>query len=352
MSWRSAPSTPTSIGQATRISTSTTVRLAKPASTGTILSGVLDLDEMEDAVAEAAKAGLYSSRAFPRTGDQIKSYATVDDAATDDVDESEQSTFPGTFHGVPGEYSCTNNNQPCTATSDKDGVLMTLTGMWEFERDDQPEGSPFKVFGVIEDADHVHFGYWLQTTPGVDDEPTTNNIQTFYGGNAEYTMNAQLEGTANYNGRAAGHYVRKTLKPNGDLASAVTGEFQAEADLTASFGGMDVAVSRAYSVMGTISDFEGNDGTDLSGWELALQRTKFGRRRGLRVHRRGEHGRQRRNLGSPILRSETRTPTAPGLPRAALPASSTATSTTGTLPAASAPGWWKSRPTDGSGFLA
>ena len=229
-----------------------------------VTDGILELSIND--VPAAAKLGLYSAASFPTAGDQIKSYETVDDTDTEGVDESDESTFSGTFHGIPGDYSCTGSTGTCTATADKNGLLMTLGGTWTFNPDDPGEGKMHLVYGVTADPDHLHFGYWLETTPGEDDDPTTYAFQAFSGGamafdgtndgtNMGNSASPQVYGQAEYSGDAAGVYVRKTLRPDGTLAKANTGEFTADANLTAYFGGNDVRASKHYTIEGTVTDF-------------------------------------------------------------------------------------------------
>ena len=243
---------------------------------GALSGGVLSLDELTeedtDAVA-AAKAALLSSPHFARAGDQIITYAP-DDTATEDVDEGESRMFAGMFNGIPGEYTCTGDI--CQTTADSKGNLLTFVGAWSFDPDSAPEGKPHKVYGVTPDPDHIHFGYWLQTTPGEDGEPTTYAIDTFAGGMMTYDQGvvSDLLGQAEYEGNAAGIYVRKTLKSTGEVASAVTGEFQADADLTAYFGGDDVRVSNAFRIEGTVTNFM-DGSTELDGWTVTLKKHEF-----------------------------------------------------------------------------
>ena len=240
--------------------------------TGSLSGGVLNINE--DQAKEAGEAGLLSSPHFARSGNQIITYPDDDDT-TDDVDESDARMFAGMFHGIPGEYTCTGN--VCTSTADKDGNLLTLVGEWSFDPDTAPEGEPHKVFGVTPDPDHIHFGYWLQTTPGEDDDPTTYAFNTFVGGADTFAPGSvsSLEGQAEYEGNAAGIYVRKTLKSTGEVASAVTGEFQADADLTAYFGGADVRASNHFRIEGTVTNFM--DGSmELGGWSVKLEKHEFG----------------------------------------------------------------------------
>ena len=239
--------------------------------------GVLNLDE--DMVAAAAE--LYSSPNFPQSGDQIKTYKTADDLDTD-VDESAESMFAGTFNGIPGMYSCENNNQDCGATADKEGKLMTLTGMWEFTPTDFAAGD-YMLLGVLPDTDHLYYGYWLKTE--VTDDGNEYEFQAFSGGSMVFAESAiaAVEGKATYNGTAAGRYVEKSdFDQAGSGRVAVTGAFTARANLTANFdAGGAVAVADHYSISGTVSHFvdETNQSLDSlsgDGWTVKLQKATFG----------------------------------------------------------------------------
>jgi hypothetical protein len=243
-------------------------------------NGVLTLDTNADDVAAAAKEGLYYADNFPKAGDQIKTYATEDDSDTENVDESEESTFAGTFNGVPGKYMCTGTL--CRATATADGMLSTLEGTWTFDPDADPTGKPWKVYGVIADADYLYFGYWVQTMPGEDGDPTTYKLQTFSGGSMPYTASAvdTIQGIGKYEGDAAGLYVWKQLRSDGSAQRVISGEFTADVNLTAYFGGGDVAVNKQQTIEGTVSGFDARSGTDnhvadLSSWTVMLENTGF-----------------------------------------------------------------------------
>jgi hypothetical protein len=231
----------------------------RPGVTSTISNGVLSLNEDEDIV--SANSGLYSSPHFPKTGDQVVTYGT------------DERDFPGRFNGVPGEYSCTGAT--CRAIANSKGQLINLEGEWSFDADAPEAGKPHKVYGVTPDTDYMYFGYWVQTIPGEDGDPTTYKLQTFADGLLEYaSIPNGLTGTAKYAGDAAGIYAWKQLRTDGSAQRIVAGEFTADVNLTAYFGGLDVAANDVNSIEGTITGFEAAD-ADLSAWEVELEQETF-----------------------------------------------------------------------------
>ena len=255
--------------------------VAQTGVTGTVANdGELDLDEIASVV--QAAAGLYSAPNFPEVGDQVKSYTTLDDPETDE-DESDESTFAGMFNTVPGMYSCTtNNDDPCGATADKEGNLLTLTGMWTFT----PTDTEYKIQGVVADADHLYYGYWLKTEPGDDGDEYT--FQAFSGGMVDFVQGSveNVTGKASYSGTAAGRYVEKSdFDQAGNGRVAVTGAFTARAKLTANFNaGSAVAVNDHYSISGTVDRFvneesgEGLSSVAGDAWVVNLKTATFGDR--------------------------------------------------------------------------
>ena len=77
-------------------------------------------------------------------------------------------------------------------------------------------------------------------------------------------------------GHAAGRYAVKTFNSNSTLDSIRHGVFTAAAELTASFGGPAIAVNDQYSISGTVDNFAGESGEDLSGWSIDLKKAVFG----------------------------------------------------------------------------
>ena len=185
-------------------------------------------------------------------------------------------TLRGAFNGAPGLFSCTNST--CTVRADK-GKFAGFGDSWTFTAD--PGAT---VDDLVVDADHLHLGYWMESMEG--DDGMEYQFQAFSGGSAAFGTNPEtgsnasiqpLTGTAKYAGPAGGMYVRNKLDPDGDVASATSGSFTANANLTANFG-QDAkgALSPAdmYSISGTVKNFR--DGTtSLSGWTVELMKAGF-----------------------------------------------------------------------------
>ena len=195
--------------------------------------------------------------------------------------EGESSTeFTGRFTGVPGTFSCTGT---CSVGSDEKGNLDMLTGSWDFTPDgiEDLEGAvlttalgKISVPGVLPDADYMIFGYWLQETTD-EDGKVTRAFSTFTDGNQPYGGVAPVMGTATYAGPATGMYMKKSLTPEGQPARPFnSGQFTADATLSASFGGNSVAVNDQFSITGSISNFM--DGSEMINeqWVVNLNRPK------------------------------------------------------------------------------
>ena len=57
---------------------------------------------------------------------------------------------------------------------------------WAFTPDSAPTGqTDHKVLGVTADTNFLRFGFWLQTTPGEDGDPTTYKFQAFSDGSSD-----------------------------------------------------------------------------------------------------------------------------------------------------------------------
>ena len=200
--------------------------------------------------------------------------------------------FDGTFDGVPGEYSCTTEDD-CTATANSKGELTGLVGVWTFipaylgedgeslimtgtdEAEATSREDDLPVPNVaVPDTDYLHFGWWTKV-----DKDGDVAFRTFSGGGgmneiaADGTL-ADLVGTATYKGPAAGRYAVKTFNSNSTLDSIRHGEFTAAAVLTASFGGTAIAQDDHNSISGTVTNFA-SQSDDLSAWSVDLKKTKF-----------------------------------------------------------------------------
>ncbi len=224
-----------------------------------------------------ANSKLFYAMAFPM-GDR-QTFTFTDEVDTATVDER---MFDGMFNSVSGRYGCDDENTTCTATTDKDGNLVALTGDWTFtpSADDLTE---VMISGVDHDTDYLTFGYWVRATEK-ENGSTAYGVGTFWAGADTFSDSAiaNLDGKATYSGSAAGMYAEKTLNSDGSVASATSGHFTADAALTAYFGQKNVpdtttgtiAPDLLATISGTVGNF--NDGGRDLGWTLGLDKASFG----------------------------------------------------------------------------
>ena len=172
-------------------------------------------------------------------------------------------TVSGSFHGVPGTYSCaTDAATACTAAVAAKGfTLGGGTGGWTFK----PSDANARVMDSA-DIDYASYGWWLKKTENdatytasafVDEKGTVN---------AASNLNA-LNGTATYQGGAAGKYA--LASSTGGTNDA--GHFTARATLEANFS----TNTAETAITGTIDDFMGADGQSRA-WSVKLNGSQIG----------------------------------------------------------------------------
>ena len=228
------------------------------------LADVFDLDQ-DNAVAvdfSADSPGVRSPHfpEAPLTGTVTGEYAAEEDLS-----------FPGTFYGLAGTYECTAE-PPCEIIIASGGGMSSSPVAWTFTPD-VAEGATV----VLADGDHLYFGWWLSEP---DDPEGDYGFRALSGGSDPFDPGGKftpgdpdwLVGRAVYRGLAAGRYVKMDFAA-GEISGAVTGEFTAQAELTANWGGDDVAVSDHFSISGTVTDFRDvEDGDPLKDWSVDLNR--------------------------------------------------------------------------------
>ena len=174
-------------------------------------AGVVSISGGE--MATLGNAGLLDPTKFPQPKDEGKG----DNTYTYDDGEGagkKSSSFKGTFHGAPGTYNCDAGD--CVVTvSDRSTVNApaygTTTGDWTFtpDVDNNPQV-------VLQDADHMHFGWWVKTpTAAAAEGQYLYDAEMFYGGSRMFpgaNINA-LDGDADYSGPAAGLFAVKGRTP-------------------------------------------------------------------------------------------------------------------------------------------
>ncbi len=204
-----------------------------------------------------------------RIGNGVTSDTQFDDNdATTEVDEGE---VEGSFNGIPGTYACETG---CDVTTDDMGRVSTFAGTWIFTPTEA--GSKMMVRSVIPDADFLTFGYWLQATEQADGS-MTYRINTFHAGAQPFsTPIVNVEGTAEYSGKATGLYARKTFNNKGVGTPISSGQFTADANLMANFGGNNVAVNLQNSITGTVSNFMDDSGNMIDDdWSVKLNKANI-----------------------------------------------------------------------------
>ncbi len=176
----------------------------------------------------------------------------------------------GSFYGVRGTYSCAGT--ACAVTRNADGDV-TLPGLTFTPLNFNAATTVAKY--ADPDEDYTHFGYWMKSTTQRDGTQV-HDIETFHDGSGAAALatigSGGLEGTASYYGAAAGVYVKKDGA--GDSLMVTDGTFTADAELTATFGGNNIAVNKQNRVSGTISGFM-DGSTELGFDDLSLGASPF-----------------------------------------------------------------------------
>ena len=128
---------------------------------------------------------------------------------------------------------------------------------------------------VDPDTDYLTMGHWVRTVTTYDGKPPAYTVGVF----VESDMTALIGdlvndavGSATYVGPAVGLFSKREHAPGGDGAITMSGQFTADANLTADFGLTDVDPGR---VNGTIDNFMQRGTVIDSDWEVSLNRAVF-----------------------------------------------------------------------------
>ena len=116
----------------------------------------------------------------------------------------------------------------------------------------------------------------------------------------EGELNA-VEGTASYEGGAVGVYVKNVFDSAGEIDTATSGHFNADASLTAHFGGPDVPANQENTVTGTIDNFVLQHGEE-NAWSVALEGEREGETATNSLLRLGQWRRSPRDVPRNLLR--------------------------------------------------
>ena len=132
----------------------------------------------------------------------------------------------------------------------------------------------------VADANYLSYGFWLKRTTDADGVLTYNEVETFARaeGHAEETGDSDLSqlslGSATYEGGSVGVYVKNVLDDQANIVSATSGHFSADVELTATFGGGDVADNNKFTIGGKITDFVLQHGEE-NDWAVGLGLADF-----------------------------------------------------------------------------
>ena len=194
------------------------------------------------------------------------------DNAMDGNQRVEAFETAGTYDGAMGTYKCNaTGTDDCTVTVDAEGKITAVSDGWIFT---PAEGATSDVA----DADYLHYGFWLKRTTDADGATTYNEVETFAaatGFPATGTTGLDdVEGSATYEGGSVGVYVKNVLDDQGDIASATSGHFSADVELTADFGGGDLPVNNQFTIGGKITDFVLSGGEE-NDWAVGLGLADF-----------------------------------------------------------------------------
>ncbi|MCY4350151.1 MAG: hypothetical protein OXC25_09935 [Thiotrichales bacterium] len=184
-------------------------------------------------------------------------------------------TIAGSFDGVSGTFTCLatdcagdgdGSEIPASAdtaaavfvsAADSDGI-RAFTGTWIFE--------PSSVTAPVrrdQDEMYLYFGLWTSEPEDPDGMP---DLEWIRGGGldtgSDLSNFAMLDGKATFEGGAIGQYAIDKTATGGE---AKEGIFTAKATLDAVF-----TTNSNGTLSGRIGDFQDEDGSPLTGWQLYL----------------------------------------------------------------------------------
>ena len=169
-------------------------------------------------------------------------------------------TWPGSYYGVPGTYSCTGAPADCQVSRHAD-EKRKLVGMWTFTV--TAANADMEVTAA--DNTYSYYGWWLNKASG------GYQFDHFFGSSstrgalipaAGTSGTDDATGTATYTGGAAGKYAIYSTTPK----AAESGDFTANVMLTADFD-----VPTMTTITGTIDKFM-VDGSEKEGWEVGIEK--------------------------------------------------------------------------------
>ena len=182
--------------------------------------------------------------------------------------------IPGSYHGVSGSYYCeAAADSTCAVqvamegftlggTADADNVFTAAGGTWTFK----PVSATAKV-SEVDDAHYASYGWWLKKVAN-DGAYTASAFVDEKGTVDDASGLDDLNGTATYQGGAAGKYALASSTGGTNDAGHFTARATLEADFTNNIG--DAAIT------GTIDMFRVGDAGEMRDWSVKLNGSAIG----------------------------------------------------------------------------
>ena len=171
--------------------------------------------------------------------------------------------IPGSYHGVSGTYNCKPADAAagCSAAVAAKGFTVSSDDTWTFT----PSNANARVMDAADTA-YASFGWWLKKT----ENDATYTASAFV--DEKGTVNAasglnDLNGTATYQGGAAGQYALHSDIGGTNDAGKFTARVTLEADFTNN--------TAETAITGTVDNFMGADGQSRD-WSVTLNGSQIG----------------------------------------------------------------------------
>ena len=234
----------------------------------TIVAGTEDvnLPKIKSAAFTAGTGAVLTFASFERDSDD-----TMDGDQTIAAFET-----GGTYNGAMGTYRC-DGTDDCMVTVNAKGAITAVSAGWVFTPDAGATSD-------VADANYLSYGFWLQKTTDEDGVLTYDEVETFATAVGHTTTGntglSDVTGSATYDGSSVGVYVKNVLDDQANIVSATSGHFSADVELTATFGGGNVADNDQFAVGGKITDFVLQHG-EANDWAVGLGLADFSGRIGM-----------------------------------------------------------------------
>ncbi len=238
---------------------------------------------------DSAELKLVRSSAFvPGAGSgtnlNFNHFIADNDSETDGNQPRAAFETAGTYNGADGTYKC-NSNVNCTVNLNAKGEIVGMSAGWVFIPGD---GETVDVA----DASYLSYGFWLKRTMSAKDGTVYNEVETFARADGIARSDAQnigqVTGDATYEGGAAGVYVKNVTDNQGATLSSTSGQFEADVELNANFGGGNIGVNNQFVISGEVKNFTlhptddgGNSNAADNDWAVKLNATDFSGRTGM-----------------------------------------------------------------------